>query len=136
MLGTVELVQPLDVTRGEEKTMSEPTPGMPEEIEGLLELVQEHHRRLHEHHHWTGREPLVTTVGAGARCVGVRCYLEPALYGSLETYLAAQGLEAHCCPEADLTEAQGQGWEVLHLRDEFRGVEFVFQGRTVLCRRG
>lgn len=107
---------------------------MPAEVEALLELVRRHHRRLHDHHHWTGREPLLITQGRGARCVGSRCYLEPFLYESLRGYLASRGLESLCCPEAELSQAADRGWELLHLQEAFRGVEFVVGEATVLCR--
>jgi hypothetical protein len=108
---------------------------MPAQVKALLGLVRAHHAKLHRHHHWTGREPLITTLGDGARCVGARCLLEPALYGVLRDYLADLGLEARCCPEAELTQASAEGWELLHLQETFRGLEFVLGQGTVLCRK-
>lgn len=112
-------------------SMDERNAQMPAELEGLLEMVREHHCRLHE---WAGREPLTTTRGQGARCVGARCHLEPHMYERLKDYLATRGLEVHCCPEATLPQAQQEGWELLHLREGFWELEFVFQQQTLMCR--
>ncbi len=113
--------------------MTEPSPPTPSEIDQLLGLVREHHSRLHQ---WHGRgESLVTTEGVGARCVGVRCYLEPELFRLLESHLEAQGMATHCCAEEELPSAMRQGWELLHLQPEFGGVEFVVEERTVLFRQ-
>jgi hypothetical protein len=107
-------------------------PDIPPEIDQLLELVREHHSRLHHQH---DREPLVTTEGIGARCVGVRCHLEPDVFGRLVSYLEALGLTALCCPEGELPDALRNGWEPLHLQPEFGGVEFAVDEQIVLCRQ-
>lgn len=112
--------------------MTSPSSQNPSEIDQLKELVQKHHERLH--HGWHTREPLVTTEGSGARCVGVRCYLEPELFGLLEAHLAERGMATLCCPEEGLSEALGEGWEPLHIQPDFAGVEFVVEERVLLCR--
>lgn len=111
--------------------MTQSSSHTPIEIAQLLELVGEHHRRLH---HWRDREPLVTTEGSGARCVGVRCHLEPEVFDHLVRYLEARGLATRCCPEDELPEAMRQGWKPLHLQPEFGGIEFAVDEQTVLCR--
>jgi hypothetical protein len=111
--------------------MTPSTPDTPPEIAQLLELVRKHHHRLHTHYE---REPLLITAGSGARCVGVRCHLEPEVFELLVNYLEARGLEARCCPEEELPEALRQGWEPLHLQPEFGGVEFVVHEQIILCR--
>ncbi|MFQ6672141.1 MAG: hypothetical protein ACE5KY_02480 [Candidatus Tectimicrobiota bacterium] len=111
--------------------MTKPASHSPSEIDELLALVRDHHRRLHE---WRGREPLVTTEGSGARCVGVRCHLELALFDRLERFLAAQGLATRCCTEEELAEALRQGWRLVHLQPEFGGVELVVEEQLILCR--